>query len=63
MVVNWGYFILNNRDYWLPYVISCAEAIRRKLQELPNEQYRLYFPAADDENGFCVFAFIDNTIL
>jgi hypothetical protein len=55
--------ILNNRDFWLPYLVDCAEAIRRKLQELPNEGYRLFFPPADDNNGFCVFAFIDNTMM
>ena len=37
MVFNWGYFLINDRDYWLPYLVSCAEAFRQKMQELPPE--------------------------
>lgn len=31
LIVNWGYLLLNNMDFWLPYLPSSAEAIRGKL--------------------------------
>ena len=43
-IVNWGYLILNNREYWVPKMVDQAEAIRRKLSELPYENRRLFFP-------------------
>jgi hypothetical protein len=63
MIKNWGYLILNNRDFWVPYFQQSADAIRVKLSELPNESYRLFYPPADQPGGFSVFGFIDNTML
>ena len=63
MIVNWGYLILNNREYWLDSLVESAEAIRRKLATLPREGNRMYFNAADTEEGFNVALFIDNTLM
>ena len=60
MISNWGYLILNNRSYWLPWLEASANSIRMKLQTLANEEYRQYY---DVEDGFRVAMFIDNTIL
>ena len=30
MILNWGYLILNNRDFWLPYLVESADHIRGK---------------------------------
>lgn len=62
MVKNWAYLLLNNREYWKPYLAVSAEAIRLKLEELPNETYRQYFQSATEEGGFVVALFIDNTM-
>ena len=62
MIYNWGYLILNNREFWKPYLVKCAEAIRQKLATLPNEGYRQQHPPADEPNGFRIFGFIDNTM-
>jgi hypothetical protein len=35
MIENWGYLILNNRDYWVDKTVDQAEAIRLKLANLP----------------------------
>ena len=43
-IVNLGYLILNNREYWVSKMVDQAEAIRRKLSELPYENWRLFFP-------------------
>lgn len=47
MTVNWGYLLTNNREYWLEKLPQSAEAIRLKLESLPNENYRQFFPPAD----------------
>jgi hypothetical protein len=58
MIVNWGYLLLNNMEYWLDYIPQSANAIRLKLANLPTINYRLFF----EEDNFNVFGFIDNTI-
>jgi hypothetical protein len=63
MIENWGYLILNNREFWRPYLQSSAQAIRDKLQVLPRENTRLFFNNPNEEMGFNVFGFIDNTLL
>lgn len=63
MVVNWGYLILNNREYWLPHLAASAEAIRVKLTRLPNEAMRVDFNPANHPDGFAIFGFIDNTMV
>ena len=63
MIVNWGYLILNNRQYWLPFFQSSAEHIRMKLASLPNEANRQFYDPANVNTGFSVALFIDNTIL
>jgi hypothetical protein len=37
MSVNRGYLILNNRQYWLPFLQTIAEHISMKLVSLLNE--------------------------
>jgi hypothetical protein len=59
---DWGYLITNNRGYWNRCFKDFAESIRNKFASLPNVNYRQYFPSAFEEDGFSVFAFIDNTI-
>jgi hypothetical protein len=63
IISNWGYLILNNRDYWVPHMAASANAIRAKLQQLPNLANRLYFEDADKNGGFAIFSFIDNTLI
>ena len=63
MIVNWGYLILNNRQYWLPHLKTSAEHIRMKLATLPNEANRQFYDSAGENTGFSVALFIDNTIL
>ena len=63
MIVNWGYLLLNNLEYWLPYFPVCAEAMRVKLATLPNISNRQEWPSAyDPVGGFCAFCIIDNTL-
>jgi hypothetical protein len=62
MISNWGYLLLNNRDYWLDHLPRSANSIRMKLATLPNETYREFFDDAEEPGGFCVFGFIDNTM-
>jgi hypothetical protein len=62
-IVNWGYLILNNRDYWVPHMVEQADAIRVKLANLSWQNWRLFYPAADQPGGFNIFAFIDNTMI
>ena len=54
MIENWGYLILNNRDYWVDHMV---EAIRLKLATLPWVNWRQHFPPADQPGGFNIFAF------
>ena len=63
MIINWGYLILNNREYWLGALPLSAEAVRLKLSALPKEANRLYFGPADDPLGFNISLFIDNTLM
>lgn len=62
MIENWGYLLLNNREYWVPHMPACAQAILEKLRTLPREDWRMDLPDALDEGGFNIFAFIDNTM-
>jgi len=34
MITNWGYFLLNNMEYWKPSLVASCEAIRLKLMNL-----------------------------
>ena len=63
MITNWGYLILNNRDYWVDKMVDQAEAVRLKLANLPWVNWRQHFPPADQPGGFNIFAFIDNTMI
>ena len=63
MIVNWGYLLLNNLEFWLPYFPACAEAMRVELATLPNISNRQEWPSAyDPAGGFCVFSIIDDTL-
>ena len=62
MVENWGYLLLNNMEYWKPYLVASAEAIRLKLANLNWPTWRQYHPSAMLENGFNICGFIDNTV-
>lgn len=63
LVTNWGYLITNNREYWLPHFKDSADHIRRKLGELSNVNYRQFFNEENENGGFSVFGFIDNTLI
>lgn len=63
MIENWGYLITNNRAYWNSQIYHLSNAIRCKFANLPNPNYRQFFPPAEHENGFRIFGFIDNTII
>jgi hypothetical protein len=54
---RWSYIIMDNLDFWLPYLPDCAQAIRNKCVEKG-----CYFPDARSPGGFRVAAFIDNTM-
>ena len=60
--IGWGY-LLNNRDYWVGYMVDQAEAIRLKLATLPWINWRQHFPPVDQPSGFNILAFIDNTMI
>jgi len=57
LVENWGYLLTNNVEFWVPYLSSCALAVRNKLQ-----QKGVYFDHPLAHNGFRMFGFIDNTM-
>ena len=57
--LNWGYLLLDNMQFWKPYIPQCAEAIRQKLLREP---YNCYFEPPGQEAGFNIFGFIDNTM-
>ena len=59
IINNWAYFLLNNMTYWLSHLAASADAIRRKLQLLNHEEWRLYFPPG----GFDYCCLIDNTMV
>jgi hypothetical protein len=63
MIEHWAYLLVNNREYWLDHLEASAEAIRQKLMTLPNQENRLVFPPAYEDNGFRIALFIDNTML
>jgi hypothetical protein len=58
MIVNWGYLITNNREYWTNKLPHSAEAIRLKLASLPNVDNRLSMGSAHEPGGFNVALFI-----
>ena len=63
MIQQWGYLLLNNREYWLPKMNDSADAIRCKLATLPTINYRQFHPPSHEPHGFSIFAFIDNTMI
>jgi hypothetical protein len=58
MTKHWSYLLLDNMDFWLPYLPHCAEAIRGKVASA----WDCHFPPANQNGGFSVFGFIDNTM-
>lgn len=62
MIMNWGYLLLNNMEFWKPYLSISCESIRKKLQNLNYPLWRQNHPSANEENGFKYALFIDNTI-
>ena len=50
---SWSYLLLDNLDYWLPYLGPCRDAIFKKVTELDCEV---------DPLTFFYFAFVDNTM-
>ena len=59
MVKNWAYLLLNNMTFWLPYLPTSCEAIRLKLANLGNVDWRLDIP----QGVFQYCGFIDNTMI
>jgi hypothetical protein len=62
MIVNWSYLLLNNLEWWTPYFVPSAEAIRIKLQHLNHVNWRQNHPPANHPDGFRYGLFIDNTM-
>jgi len=49
MIQNWGYLILYNGEYWVPFMaVSANTATRDNLTVLPNEARNLYFNSAGE---------------
>jgi len=65
MVYNWGYLLLNNMEYWRPYLVLSCEAIRIKLQNLNYASWRQAHPSIIENRsrGFDYAMFIDNTMI
>ncbi len=63
LIYNWGYLLVNNMEFWKPYLSLSCEAIRIKLQNLNYPEWRQFHPPAGEPNGFDVALFIDNTIV
>ena len=57
MIERWSYLILDNMNFWLPYLPACAQAIRNKCVEKG-----CYFPNSWAAGGLRVAGFIDNTM-
>ena len=57
MVDKWSYIIMDNLNFWLPYLPDCAQAIRDKCLDKG-----CHFPDARSPGGLRVAAFIDNTM-
>jgi hypothetical protein len=57
LVDNWGYLLLDNMPFWLPYLPECAQAIRDKCHDKG-----CYFPNSRAPGGLRVAAFVDNTM-
>ena len=53
MINNWSYLLLDNIEFWIPYLDDCSRAIGSKAFELGLDHIN---PAA-----FAIFEFIDNT--
>ena len=51
MITNWGYLLLNNLSYWLPFLPQSAETMRVKLGTRPNILNRQEWPLAYNRNG------------
>lgn len=71
MVINWGYLLLNNMQWWKPRLRESCEAIRVKLQNLNHVNWRQHHPPAQGQlnddgvfvvQGFLVALFIDCTM-
>ena len=62
MVYEWGYLLLNNLEFWLPYFAESAEKIRLKLANLNYQAWRQYHRPSNEVNGFRYALFIDNTM-
>jgi hypothetical protein len=64
MIFNWVYFLVNNMEWWKPYLVESAEAMRIKLANLPFANWRQFHPSVyqDPQNGFKIGLVIDNTM-
>ena len=43
IILNWGYLILNNRDYWVPFMAGSANAIPENYKFFPTTQEDYFF--------------------
>jgi len=55
---NWAHLLKDNMLYWKPKLADFAECIRVKL----HEHYNCTFAPVNQDGGFRVFGFIDNTM-
>jgi len=65
LVYNWGYLLLNNMEYWLPFLAGSNEAIRIKLQNLNWVAWRQFHdaPTPGDADAFRYAMFLDDTMM
>jgi hypothetical protein len=48
MIVNWSYLLLNNMEWWEPYLVTSAECMRVKLANLNHIPWRqFHLPATE----------------
>ena len=57
LVESWGYLLMNNMHFWLPYLSGCAQAIRNKCLDKG-----CFISNAHEEGGLRVAGSIDNTM-
>lgn len=57
IINRWSYLLVDNMEFWLPYLPGCAQAIRNKCFEKGCP-----FPDSTAPGGFRVAGFIDNTM-
>lgn len=57
MIDRWSYLLVDNLNFWKPYLADCAQSIRNKCFEKG-----CYFPDSRSPGGLRVAGFIDNTM-